>query len=189
MKRIILFLVGLFLLFSQPYCLAKEDKANILLLIAEQNIGGPQRAWWASEIDLSTVEAELSKVLIYNNFSILTPSQVKRVLRRNRAFRRIDLLDEESVRLGGLSNADYVVLGKAVASAGTYVPHSNMRSCFAHITAKLIRVSDGEVIAYLSSKATSPHLDAIAGVQEALAKAAEDMAMKIVNTLNEYGGK
>ena len=53
---------------------------------------------------------------------------------------RDHLSDEESIELAELSGADYVILGKAVASSGGNVPESNMRSCFANITIKVIQV-------------------------------------------------
>ena len=186
---LILLILSCFLAMSFSYCLAQEEKANILLLIAEQNIEGPQRAWWASEIDLSTVEAKLSGALIAGGYHVLAPSQIKGVLRKEKAFRRINLSNEESIRLAKLSQADYVILGKAMVSAGANVPDSNMRSCFANATVKIIRISDGQIVAYLDAAGNSAHMDVISGGREALLKTAEDLATKIINALNQQGGK
>ena len=101
----------------------------------------------------------------------------------------INLSEAKSTKLGNLSKADYVVLGKAVASAGGNVPQSNMRSCFANLTAKLIRVKDGKVITYLDAAGSSAHMDVITGGREALANAAEGLAVKIIDALNKQGGK
>lgn len=187
MKRAILIVIMLscFLVTSFSFCLAEEKKASILLLITEQNIEGPQRCWWASEIDLSTIEARLSETLIAQGYSVLAPSRITGILRKERAFCRIDISDEESIKLAELSEADYVVLGKAVASSGANVPDSNMRSCFANATVKLIRVKDAEIIAYLNAAGSSTHMDIISGGREALLKAAGDLSVKIVNRLNQ----
>jgi hypothetical protein len=166
-------------------CQAEENKANFLLLIAEQNIEGPQRCWWASEVDLSTVEAKLSEGLIAEGYSVLDPSQISGVLKEEKAFRSINLSDEESVELAKLSQADYVILGKAVASSGGNVPESNMRSCFANVTIKLIRAQDGKIIAYLEAGGSSVHTDVISGGREALIKAAGDLVTKVVNALSQ----
>ena len=191
MKKIFIILVILscFLAITFSYCLSKENKVGILLLIAEQNIEGPQRCWWASEIDLSTVEAKLSEALITQGYHVLDPSQIRGVLSKEKAFRRINLSNEESIRLAKLSQADYVILGKAIASAGANVPDSNMRSCYANVTVKLIRVKDTEIIAYLDAFGNSAHMDIISGGREALLKAAEDLAVKITNALSQRGGK
>ncbi len=189
MKRILLIsiILSCFLLSIHPYCLAEEEKTNILLLIVEQNIEGPQRCWWASEIDLSTVEAKLAGVLIAQGYRVLDPSQITGILRKEKAFRRINLSEKESIKLAKLSQADYVVLGKAVASSGANVPDSNMRSCFANAAVKLIRVRDGQIIAYLDAAGSSVHMDVISGGREALLKAAEDLAAKIIGVLRQQG--
>jgi hypothetical protein len=183
--HLILLILSSFLVMGSLYCLAKEKKANILLLITEQNIEGPQRSWWASEIDLSTIETKLAGALIKEGYSVLDPSQIKGVLSKEKAFRRINLSDEESIKLAKLTLADYVILGKAVASSGTNVPGSNMRSCFANATVKLIRVEDSKIIAYLDATGSSAHMDVISGGREALLEAAEDLSIKIINALSQ----
>jgi len=180
---LLLLILSCFLAVSSSDCLAQEQ-VKVLLLIAEQNIEGPQRCWWASEIDLSTVEAKLSEGLIAGGYQVLDPAQLSGVLSKENAFRRVDLSNEESIELAKLSQADYVILGKAVASSGGNVPESNMRSVFANVTAKLIRVADGKIITYLEANGSSAHLDVISGGREALLKAAEDLTIKIVKALN-----
>lgn len=189
MKKIIFILLVLFLGFTFSGSCAEYAKAKVILLIAEQNIEGPQRAWWASEIDLSTSEAAIANGLLGAGFQVLEPSNLAKVIRQDRAFRMLNLSEAKSVKLGNLSKADYVVLGKAVASAGGNVPRSTMRSCFANLTAKLIRVKDGRVIAYLDAAGNSAHMDVITGGREALTDAGQDLAVKIINALNKEGGK
>jgi len=189
MKRLIFIFLVLILSSCLAVCYAQENKTKIILLIAEQNIEGPQRAWWASEIDLSTAEAAIATKLIEADFEVLEPSNLAKIIRQDRAFRMLNLSEGKSVKLGNLSRANYVVLGKAIASTGGNVPQSNMRSCFANLAAKLIRVKDGKVIAYLDATGNSAHMDAITGGREALTGAGQDLAIKIINALNKEGGK
>lgn len=189
MKRLILIFLVLFLAFTLTLSYAQDRGTKVILLIAEQNITGPQRAWWASEVDLSTSEAVIAGKLIEAGFQVLEPSNLTKIIRQDRAFRTINLSEAKSTKLGNLSRVDYVVLGKAVASAGGNVPQSNMRSCFANLTAKLIRVKDGKVITYLDAAGNSAHMDVITGGREALANAAEGLAVKIIDALNKQGGK
>lgn len=188
MKRVIFISLILFIGLVLAVSYAKEEKTKIILLIAEQNIEGPQRAWWASEIDLSTTEATIAQRLIEQGYVVLEPSNLTKTIRQNRAFRMVNLSESQSIKLGNLSKANYVVVGKAVASSGSNVPQSNMRSCFANITAKLIRVKDGKVIAYLDAAGNSAHMDVITGGKEALVNAGSDLAVKIIDALNK-GGK
>ncbi|MCM8779889.1 MAG: hypothetical protein NC914_01915 [Candidatus Omnitrophica bacterium] len=155
----------------------------VILLISEQNIEGPQRAWWASEIDLSAAESAVAQKIIQSGFTVLEPSQLTQVVKKSSAFRLLDIPDAESVKLGNLAQARYVIVGKAVASAGARVPQSNMQSCFANISAKIIRVKDGQVIAYLDAAGSTVHMDPITGGKEALSKAGSDLADKIINAL------
>ncbi len=161
------------------------NKLKLILLIAEQNIEGPQRSWWASEIDLSATEAVIAQKIIEAGWEVLEPGQLGSVFKKNKAFRTLNMSEEESLKLGNLSRADYVVLGKAVASSGGAVPQSSMRSCFANLSAKLIRVRDSKVIAYLDAAGSSVHMDMITGGREALSGAANNMAAKLIEAINK----
>ena len=188
MKRI--FLISLTLLgLVWAFSYAQEAKPKVVLLISEQNIEGAQMAWWASEIDLSTVETTLAQRLIEQNYEILEPSVLNKLIKKEPAFRKLVLSEEESVKLGNLAKADYVVLGKAIASAGANVSHSNMRSCFANLSAKVIQIKSGKALAYMDASGNSVHMDVITGGKEALTNAADDLALKIIEVLKKEGGK
>jgi hypothetical protein len=188
MKRLLMvFLMLSGLILNLTY--AKEINTNIILLISEQNIEGPQNAWWLSEVDLSATEAVVAQKLLEQGYNILEPSALNQVIRQDRAFRMLDLSEAKSVKLGNLAKADYIVLGKAIASAGANVPQSNMRSCFANLSAKLIRVKDGKVITYLNTAGNSAHTDVITGGKEALINAGRDLSGKIIEALGKEGGK
>ena len=183
MKKLIIAVFVLLFSFNLSYC--ADTKPKLILLISEQNIEGPQRAWWASEIDLSATEAALADRLIAQGFEIIEPSSLSKVIRQEPAFRMVNLSEASSIKLGSLSKADYLVLGKAVASSGANVPQSSMRSCFANITAKLINVKDGKVVAYLDAAGNSAHMDTITGGREALVNAAGSLAAKLIDALNK----
>ena len=189
MKKIFFLCSLLILAFFSARSYAEGQKAKIILLISEQNISGPQHAWWASEIDLSTVEAKLASKLMEQGYEVLEPSNLSKQIKKDGAFRMVNLSEGKAVKLGNLSRADYVVLGKAIASAGGNVPQSSMRSCFANISAKLIRVKNGKVIAYLNAAGNSAHMEVISGGWEALANAGEELGAKVVAALSKEGGK
>jgi len=189
MKKITLGFLVLFLSIAWTQAFAAGEKTKIILLIAEQNIEGPQRAWWASEVDLSTTESTIAQKLMESGYEVLEPSALSKVIKKDKAFRLVDLSEAQSIKLGNLTQADYVIQGKAVASAGGNVLQSNMRSCFANITAKLIRVKDGKVAAYLDAAGNSVHMDVITGGREALTSAASDLASKVIAAICKEGGK
>lgn len=215
MKKLGLFLLGLFLVFPCGFIFSQDVSTSsvtsavapaeiaqpasvsipvvaatkLVLLISEQNIEGPQKAWWASEIDLSTIEAAIAGKLLEQGYEILEPQALSEVIQKDKAFRVVKLSDKNSVKLGNFANANYVIVGKAVASAGGKVIQSNMLSCFANVSAKIIRVSDNKIIAYIDAAGNSAHLDVVSGGREALAKAGDILAQKIVAALSKNGGK
>lgn len=189
MRRFIFVFLILFFSLVLTAGFSKDIKTKIILLISEQNIEGPKAAWWVTEIDLSTTEAAIAQKLIAQGYEVLEPMNLTKIIKQDRAFRLVDLSQDKAVRLGNLSKADYLVLGKAVASSGSKVPQSNMVSCFANLTVKVIRIKDGKVVAYLGAAGNSAHMDEISGGREALTNAADELAMKIIEALNKEGGK
>lgn len=189
MKKFVFVYIILSLALASPFVFAEDIKNKVILLISEQNIEGPKAAWWASEIDLSTTEVTIAKKLIEQDYKVLEPSSLNKIIKQNRAFRIVNISENQSLKLANLSKADYVVIGKAIASKGGNVPQSNMRSCFANLTVKLIRVKDGEVIAYLDASGNCAHTDVITGGKEALISAAQDLAIKITEALKKEGSK
>jgi len=163
----------------------EAKRPRLILLIAEQNIESPQTGWWASEIDLSATEAVLAQKIIEAGYEVLEPEQLGSTIKKDKAYRTLDLSEKDSLKLANLSKADYVVLGKAVASSGGAVPQSTMRSCFANLSAKLIRVKDSKVIAYLDAAGNSVHTDVITGGREALVSAGNNMALKLIEALSK----
>ncbi|MFA5100665.1 MAG: hypothetical protein WC547_07275 [Candidatus Omnitrophota bacterium] len=163
---------------------ALASKAKLVLFISEQNIDSPRSAWWASEVDLSSTEAAIAKQLLDAGYEIIEPGAMEEVINQQKAYRMINLSDKNSIKMATLAQADYVILGKAVASAGGNVPQSSMRSCFANLTAKLINVKTGKVVVYLDASGNSAHMDVISGGREALTSAGQQIAAKIVEKLN-----
>lgn len=179
LSQILIFLIPL------SFCLGQAEKGKILVLVSEQNIEGPRTAWWATEIDLSATEATIASKLIESGFTVIDPTELSDVIKNEKAYRSVDLSPEKSVRMAKELSADYVLLGKAVASAGGNVPQSSMRSCFGNISAKLIRVKDRKILAYLEASGSSAHMDVVTGGKEALIQAASAIAPKIINALNK----
>jgi hypothetical protein len=162
-----------------------QSTGRILLMVSEQNIDGPRSAWWASEVDLSATEAAMAQELIASGFEVIDPSLMHDTIRKDKAYRFIDVPEKTSVQIGAAAKVDYVVVGKAIASAAGTVPESTMRSCYANLTAKLIRVKDRKVIAYLDAAGSSAHPDVISGGREALVYAGRVAGAKLVEALSE----
>ncbi|MDD5730068.1 MAG: hypothetical protein PHN57_02955 [Candidatus Omnitrophica bacterium] len=189
MRRILPVILAVILGLPLVSSFAQQKKDSLILLVSEQNIAGPQHAWWASEIDLSVTEAGIARKLMEAGLEVIEPQAVRDIIKKEPAFKVVGISEGESIKLAGQSKADFIVLGKAVASAGGNVPQSNMISCFANITAKLIRVKDGKILAYLDASGNSAHLDTVTGGKEALTKASDELAKEILEALKKEGVK
>jgi len=172
-----------------PVQQAPIARPTVMLLISEQNINGPQKAWWASQIDLSATESRVAQALLQQGYNLVDPAQAKKAVSQNPAFSIVGISDPDTIKLASLAKAQYVVVGKAIASAGGKIPSSNMISCFANVSAKLIRVKDGAVIAYLDATGKSVHVDTITGGTEALNNAAGDLGYKLSAAMSQLPAK
>jgi len=187
MKKIVSLCAAVFFLAQAGFAQSTGKPPKVLLLIAEQAITQPPHGWWAGEADLSITEQELANVLITNGFIVLAPQDLEETIKLRPAFRKVSIAEQDSVALGRLAKADYIILGKAVGSKGGKVPESTMCSFFANTTAKIVRVKDKKVIAYLDASGSSVHLEELTGAREALKKAAQELSTKILQVLSKGG--
>jgi TolB-like protein len=161
--------------------------AKILVLITEQNIGGPQRAWWASEIDLSVIAASLAQALVDSGYQVIDPESARPLLQKEPAYRLVRMKECDMSDFANLEGATYVIKGSAIASQGTAVPQSGMRSYYARVSARLIRVKDRAAVAAMNVWGKSVHTDAVAGGSEALEDAGKLLAKKLLTALQREG--
>ena len=185
---------------------------KVLFLISEQNIEGQVVAWWgesAGEVRLSVTEPVLFNALTQSGFEVIDPSG-KGPLRVSDPYRRIGLGDQGAMELGRTYGADYVVLGKALATSsqqplhvtGTddgrgwnrsrhsrdnedsnYAQRTSMRSASATLTAKLIRLSDRKVVGFVSGSGDAIHVNPVTAGKEALEQAAQQAAEALIAQL------
>lgn len=176
-----------------PVALCAQEKAQekapvkLLLLFTEQNIGGPQRAWWASEIDLSIVESSLAAALSEAGFQVVDPEGARPFLQKEPAYRVVRMRECDMTDLANLQEARYVIKGRAIASQGSHPPQSGLHSYFARVTAKVIRVKDHVQVLSLSVWGKSLHADAMAGGSEALEDAGRQLAAKLIQFFKKEG--
>ncbi len=169
-----------------PAAVPETQSPKIALFITEQNIEGPRSAWWASEVDLSATEAALATKLLSAGFTVVQPSDLQDAIKKEKAYRTVDIVDRDTAKIASLGDADLVITGKAVASAGGNVPQSSMRSCFANVTVRLVDAKTGKILAYIDASGNSAHMDVISGGREALIMAAGNIAPKIIDAVSKY---
>ncbi|MBI2412282.1 MAG: hypothetical protein HYV24_03635 [Deltaproteobacteria bacterium] len=164
----------------------KAERPRVLFMIAEKNIGRRYYAFWwwgrseymGESIDMSSAEASLKEKFMEKGFNVVDSSAGTVVI--DDAFRVEDLSSERAARIGRDLNAEVVVYGKALATAGPRTPGSNVGSYIADITAQAVRVDDGVVLGSAKGHGVSRHISEVTGGTEALSKAAIDVSDKLI---------
>lgn len=186
-----IYIIILFLLLIACSNVSAEENAqpktnpSVLLLIAEQNVSGDVYYWWgysSKEVNLSVVEPVIYKGLSEAGYEIIDHNEQLKV---DKPFRVAGLGEKDAVMIGKNYGADFVILGKALASEGGKVPGStNMISSNATITGKVINTHNNKVVTYVSGSGDSIHVNPIAAGTEALQDAAEEFTNSLVSSLS-----
>lgn len=169
----------------------KVEKPRVLFLIAEKNIGRKHYVFWwwgrseymGETIDISAAESSLKEFFLKKGFNVADISGSAGAFEVSDAFKVADLTSDGARSIGKGLNADIVVYGKAVATAGPRIPGSAVGSYLADITATAVRVDDGVVLASSSGHGTARNISEIAGGSEALSKASAELGNRLVEQI------
>jgi hypothetical protein len=176
---------------------------RVLLLITEQNGNDIVHAWtdvvWTpfavgvrtgtpefrAVNELGVVEATLSDKMTDAGFNVVDANVLKGRMGPPARFEKI-LGDDEARAVALHSCADLVLVAKGVGriAAAPALAGSGMLSGQANVTARLIRVADGVVIASAAEHAAQVHIDADTARMNALSEAAKLVATKITGRAN-----
>lgn len=136
--------------------------------------------YYYSDMSQHIVQSAVEKELIKAGFEVIDMASIK-MLQDAGSLERITSVDF-ATQAAKSAGAQYAVVGKATAvraSTGEAYGVTVIRSQ-AEITAKLIRVSDGKIIDVVDASALTGGQAQRAAGQEALKKAAPDLAKKLV---------
>lgn len=175
--------------------LGQMAKPRTMILIAEQNIGGPVNAWWwnpSGQMDIGAAENSFIDVFTKKGFEFVDHDAAAQDIKVSRAYQVQDLSAGQARTLGNQANAEVVIVGKAVSKIAGRVG-GVMLSAQADISVRAVRTDTGQVIGSATAHAAAVHInDQTAGI-EALRKAgtqaAEDLLAKILDVYaKEVGG-
>lgn len=152
--------------------MARMNMPRIMVLIAEQNVGQSHLSYYWQGADLSVTESVIHEKFLKDGFTFVdrTPLAGKiRIVKDN-------ISDSEAAGMGRQVDAELVILGKAFAKYASNIAGTAMKSFQANMTAKVVRVDTGMVIASASGHGAAVHIDDITGGTNAFQKAAESVA-------------
>lgn len=184
--------------------LMKQKKMpRVAVIILEQNIGEkrfesalfyapmtPYEGYVVHEVrlmhetgNMSIAENEMMKKLTDNGFNVVDPATLLKDIKLGAGY-RIQTLDDNSIQsIGKLSNIDVIIYGRAVAKLYGRVAGSEMRSAQANISLRAVDADDGRVLASGEKHAASVHIDTMTAGNDALKKAADELADSMIATI------
>jgi hypothetical protein len=169
--------------------LKRKGKPKMLLMIAEQNIGMADPAYWWGKggpvsVDLRTVETTLMEVMGKKGFTFIDPEVLSGKKSINLPVALVS--DQQAMRVADLTDAQILVVGQAVAKdIGRTWEGTNMRSANATVTVKVINTDNGLVIATASKLGAAYHPDSRTAGQNALKNATQALADDLMNQISQ----
>ncbi|MBI5049719.1 MAG: flagellar assembly protein T N-terminal domain-containing protein [Nitrospirae bacterium] len=163
----------------------KVGKPRLMLLISEQNIVGDKPLfWWSGEgISIGTVESVLTQKFMEKGFTLVDRQVILASMRDDPLLAKsleANLSGDAALTLASMGEAEVVVIGQAVAKAGSPISGTTLRSCQANISSRVVNADNGETLASVSANAVNVNVDPVTGGTEAFKKAANEMADKLI---------
>jgi len=166
----------------------KAGKPRLMLLISEQNVIGDKPSYWwgGSGVSIGVAENTLMEKLTGKGFSFVDRQVV--VARAKAELKSAssagpDMNNDMALKLASMGEAEVVIIGQAVAKAGTPLMGTTIRSCQATISVRALNADNGEPLASVTASATAPHVDPVTGGSEALKKASLEISDKLMSQI------
>jgi hypothetical protein len=99
------------------------------------------------------------------------------------ALRVAELDDRGAVTIGKQSEAEIVIVGKALAKSAGAIAGTSMKSAQANISLRAIQVDDARVLSASSGNAAAVHIDEVTAGSESIKKASAKMADKLADDI------
>ncbi len=192
------FLFILFLLSPRPAF--SEERPSVMFMIAEQNIGQEIFIFWwgwfsreidikAQRFDMAVGETILKEEFLNEGFDVIDISNVSEKITVSEAYKIADLTKKAAIEIGKDVGADVVVKGKVIAKRGPTNTGSNVGTYMANITATAFQVKDGLVLGSGRTSGVSRHISEITGGSQAIEKASQKLARKMIEQINRKIGQ
>ena len=139
--------------------------------------------------DLSVGETILKEEFLNTGFDVIDIASVSDKIKVSEAYKVLDITKDATLELGKNVNADIVVIGKIIARRGPADTGSNVGTYMADITATAFQVKDGLVLASGRENGAARHISEITGGNQAIERASQKLAKKMIEQMNTKLGK
>jgi hypothetical protein len=173
-----------------------KHNPRFLLLISEQNLSAQSNAWWTTaggqkggvSINLGLVENTFVESLHSGGYMVLDHQVLAGQIVVPQPLRILAPGNEEAGQIGQLFGADYVILGKAVATQTGDVEGSGIHSATATVSVRVVNAKTAEIVATANDKASAMNANLSAAGSAALQKAGQKSAENLIKAMNSKPG-
>ena len=159
-------------------------KPRVIILIAEQNVGAGNYAYWwgvrgfSSEMDI--MQTTLIARWQPKGFKFVDPGALSGEIRVKKGMRRPELSNNDVLTLSRGADADVAIVGKvAVSDAGPVMEGVKMRSFHAVGTLRVLDVDTGHILAVADDTGVGAHIDGNQGGRLAIKALATKIGDKL----------
>lgn len=164
-------------------CLRRIGDPRTMLMIAEQNVGERVHGWWEQGSDLSIVETKIMEQFGTKGFQLIDPTVASGNIRVAQAIRG-EPDPNDAVQVGKAYDAEYVVIGKAVATCKP-IDQYGFYNCYANITARIVKVDNGKIFGTATGSGKMAHIEEHESGVRALQKAAEQLTPALIKSVTQ----
>lgn len=186
----------LILLLLSPGIASSEERPSVMFMIAEQQIGQEIFTYWwgwfsskidirAQRFDMAVGETILKEEFLNEGFDVIDISNVSEKIGVSEAYNIVDITKKATIEIGKDAGADVVIKGKVIAKRGPTNTGSNVGTYMADITATAFQVKDGLVLGSGRANGVSRHISEVTGGSQAIEKASQKLARKMIEQINE----
>jgi hypothetical protein len=177
--------------------LRAKDAPRVLLMVAEQNVNqGNASFWWGDKTfsaNLDVVENQMIDVLGQKGVRFVDRQALQGKIQVDAALSQAAPSDLAIKSFAGRTGAEYVIVGRAVATDGGPILGSKMHSVRANISMRVIELANGSIVSTSTLVDSVGHIDPVSGGTKALKKvasrAADDLLAKLLKHWeSELGG-
>lgn len=166
--------------------MVKLEKPRVLFLITERGLGINNDTLYTvgasgAEADVPAAESTLKEVFLNKGFQVVDISASPDKIETGGT--SSELSRDKARKIGRALNAEIVVKGKSVVREGMRIPESRIGAYLADITADVIRVDDGAVLASAKGHGAARNISDVSGGVDASGKAAFELADKLVEQI------
>ncbi len=190
----------LMILLLAPGIASSEERPSVMFMIAEQQIGQEIFIYWwgwfsraidikGQRFDMSVGETILKEEFLNEGFDVIDISNVSEKIRVSEAYNIVDLTKKATLEIGKDVGADVVIKGKVIARRGPTNTGSNVGTYMADITATAFQVKDGLVLGSGRANGVSRHISEVTGGSQAIERASQKLAGKMIEQINRKIGQ